>query len=45
MSATSYEEIKTALDKVGQIGSVDDIKFARKDQWVKFPTKRDEDGC
>ena len=24
---------------------VDDIKFARKDSSVKFPTKRDEDGC
>ena len=24
---------------------VDDIKFARKDGSVKFPTKRDEDGC
>lgn len=24
---------------------VDDIKFARKDSFVKFPTKRDEDGC
>ena len=23
----------------------DDIKFARKDSSVKFPTKRDEDGC
>ena len=45
MEAVSYEEIKAALDKVGQTGSVDDIKFARKDQWVKFPTKRDEDGC
>ena len=45
MEAVSYEEIKAALDKAGQICSVDDIKFARKDQWVKFPTKRDEDGC
>lgn len=24
---------------------VDDIKFAREDDSVKFPTKRDEDGC
>lgn len=24
---------------------VDDIKFARKDDSVKFPTKRNEDGC
>lgn len=24
---------------------VDDIKFTRKDSSVKFPTKRDEDGC
>lgn len=45
MSATSYEEIKTALDKVRQTDSVDNIKFARKDSSVKFPTKRDEDGC
>lgn len=27
------------------IESVDDIKFARVDDSVKFPTKRDEDGC
>ena len=45
MSATSYEEIKTALDKVGQIDWADNIKFARVDDSVKFPTKRDEDGC
>lgn len=45
MSATSYEEIKTALDKVGQTDSVDNIKFARVDDSVKFPTKRSEDGC
>lgn len=27
------------------VDSVDDIKFAREDDSVKFPTKRDEDGC
>ena len=27
------------------IESVDNIKFAREDDSVKFPTKRDEDGC
>lgn len=45
MEAVSYEEIKTALDKVRQTDSVDNIKFARKDSSVKFPTKRNEDGC
>lgn len=29
----------------GELDSVDDIKFAREDNSVKFPTKRDEDGC
>lgn len=28
-----------------ELDSVDNIKFARKDGSVKFPTKRDEDGC
>lgn len=28
-----------------EIDSVDNIKFAREDDSVKFPTKRDEDGC
>lgn len=45
MQAVSYEEIKAALDKVGQIDSANNIKFACKDGSVKFPTKRDEDGC
>ena len=45
MEAVSYEEIKAALDKVGQTDSVDNIKFACVDGSVKFPTKRSEDGC
>lgn len=28
-----------------ELDSVDDIKFAREDDSVKFPTKRSEDGC
>ncbi len=44
-SVASYEEIKTTLEKVNNIESVYNIKFAREDDSVKFPTKRDEDGC
>ena len=32
-------------DFFNTICPVDDIKFAREDDSVKFPTKRDEDGC
>lgn len=32
-------------DILDALCGVDDIKFARKDGSVKFPTKRDEDGC
>lgn len=32
-------------DIIDTFCGVDDIKFARKEQWVKFPTKRNEDGC
>lgn len=32
-------------DIIDSICGVDDIKFARVDDSVKFPTKRDEDGC
>lgn len=32
-------------DIVDALCGVDDIKFARKDGSVKFPTKRNEDGC
>lgn len=32
-------------DIVDAFCGVDDIKFARKDGSVKFPTKRNEDGC
>lgn len=32
-------------DILDTLCGVDDIKFARKDKSVKFPTKRDEDGC
>ena len=32
-------------DIIDSICGVDDIKFARVDGSVKFPTKRDEDGC
>jgi dUTP pyrophosphatase len=32
-------------DIIDSICGVDDIKFARKDSSVKFPTKRNEDGC
>lgn len=32
-------------DIIDSICGVDDVKFARVDGSVKFPTKRDEDGC
>lgn len=45
MTATSPEEIMKALVESAKYDTADHIKFARKDQWVKFPTRRDEDGC
>lgn len=45
MTAVSPEEIMEALIKSSKYDMADHIKFARKDDTVKFPTKRDEDGC
>lgn len=45
MTATSPEEIMRALVEAAKYDTADHIKFARKDGTVKFPTKRDEDGC
>lgn len=45
MTAVSSEEIMEALIKSAKYDTADHIKFARKDGAVKFPTKRDEDGC
>lgn len=45
MSGTSREEILEALVKAAKYDTADHIKFARVDDSVKFPTKRDEDGC
>ena len=45
MTAVSPEEIMETLVKASKYNTADYIKFARKDDSVKFPTKRDEDGC
>lgn len=40
----NIEELNEIYRKL-QKACADNIKFARKDDSVKFPTKRDEDGC
>lgn len=45
MTATRAEEIMEALIEAAKYDTADHIKFARVDDSVKFPTRRDEDGC
>lgn len=45
MQASNREDVLKLFGMTDATDSVDDIKFARKDDSVKFPTKRDEDGC
>ena len=45
MQAPNREDVLKLFGMTDATDSVDDIKFARKDDSVKFPTKRNEDGC